>query len=290
VHRLSSPLVATTPAPTKGFDPEAEQDVDFARYGRMLARRWWLVAIGVVAGAVIGYLVSLGGTKVYSATATLYLGQPYNGTTPIINIQTNPSTVSQIANSEAVDAKAANQCKTTVQSFRKGISVQRVATSTPAKGLASQVSPLVTLTVQAPKGKATACVANALARAAVAGISEYPKAQIALYNKHVAADNAAINSINAAIADPSVTGTDKAVLQQSLRSDQADLSTYSQLLLLAKTVEMPKVTVLARERQVTAQSSRNTVLIAALIGLILGVIGALLWDRIMPRVSARNGS
>jgi capsular polysaccharide biosynthesis protein len=279
--------VATTPAPTKGFDPEAEQDVDFARYGRMLARRWWLVAIGVVAGAVIGFLVSLGGTKVYSATATLYLGQPYNNTTPIINLQTSPSAVSQIASAQSVDNKAAIHCKTTVESFRKGISVQKVATALPTKGLASQVSPLVTLTVQAAKGKAAACVANELARAAVAGIADYPKAQIALYNKHVAADNAAIKEINTAISDPSVTGTDKAVLQQSLRSDQADLSTYSQLLLVAEQVEMPKVTVLARERQVTAQSSRNTVLIAALIGLILGVIGALLWDRLVP---ARNGS
>ena len=53
-----------------GFDPEAEQEVDFARYVRMLARRWWLVLIGVVVGAVIGYLVSLGGAKLYNATAT----------------------------------------------------------------------------------------------------------------------------------------------------------------------------------------------------------------------------
>ena len=43
----------------------------------------------------------------------------------------------------------------------------------------------------------------------------------------------------------------------------------------------------ARERQVTAQSHKNTVLVAALIGLILGILGALLWDRVMP---ARNGS
>jgi hypothetical protein len=283
--------VATTPAPDKGFDPEAEQEVDFAYYGRSLARRWWLVAVGLVAGAVIGYRVSLGGTKVYSATATIYLGQPYNGATPIINLQTNPNAVSQIANAEAEDAKAATQCGTTPETFRKGISVQKVASATPTKGLAAQVNPLVTLTVQAPKGKVATCVANALARAAVAGpLADYPKAQIALYEKHVAADTQAINSINATIADPSVTGTDKAVLQQSLRSDQADLSTYSQLLLVAKTVEMPKVTILAREHQVTAQSSHNTVIIAALIGLILGVIAALLWDRIVPRASARNGS
>jgi capsular polysaccharide biosynthesis protein len=282
--------VAATPAPDKGFDPEAEQDVDFARYGRMLARRWWLVAIGVVAGAVIGFLVSLGGTKLYSATATIYLGQPYNGITAINTLQTQPSAVSQIANAQSTGDKAATQCKTTVESFGNGISVQKVASATPTKGVAAQVNPLVTLTVQAAKGKAATCVANALARAAVAGIADYPKAQIVLYSRHVAADNAAISSINAAIADPSVTATDKAVLQQSLRSDQADLSTYSQLLLVAKQVEMPKVTVLARERQVSAQSPRDTVLIAALIGLILGVIGALLWDRIVPRVSSRNGS
>ena len=69
----------TAPAPpSRGFDPEAEQEVDFARYVRLLAVRWWLLAAGVVAGAVIGYLVSLGGTQVYTATATLYLGQPYS--------------------------------------------------------------------------------------------------------------------------------------------------------------------------------------------------------------------
>jgi capsular polysaccharide biosynthesis protein len=279
--------VATPSAPDKGFDPEAEQEVDFARYARMLARRWWLVAVGVVAGAVIGFLLSLGGTKVYSAQATIYLGQPYNGTTPIINYQTNPSVVGQIANSQSVDAKVATQCKTTVESFRKGISVQKIATaSTVTKSLAA-VNPLVSLSVQAAKGKVAACAANALAAAAVAGLGTYPRAQIVTYQKHVVADNDAINAINAATLDPSVTGSDKLALQQALRSNQADLLTYSQLLLLAKQVELPKVTIHAGARQITAQSSHNTVLIAALIGLILGIIAALLWDRVMP---SRNGS
>jgi hypothetical protein len=177
-----------------------------------------------------------------------------------------------------------------VESFRKGISVQKVASSTPTKGVASQVNPLATVTVQTAKGKVASCAANALARAAVAGIATYPMAQIAYYNKHVAADTAAINAINNATADPTIAGTDKLILQQTLRSDQADLSTYSQLLLVAKQVEMPKVMIQARARQVSAQSRRNTVLIAALIGLILGVIGALLWDRVTPRLASRNGS
>ena len=68
----------TAPAPpSRGFDPEAEQEVDFAHYVKLLGARWWLLAAGLVAGAVIGYLVSLGGNQVYQATATIYLGQPY---------------------------------------------------------------------------------------------------------------------------------------------------------------------------------------------------------------------
>ena len=93
----------TTPAaPERGFDPEAEQEVDFAKYVRLLAVRWWLLAAGVVAGAVIGYLVSLGGTQVYEATATIYLGQPYTptGGALVQNIQTNPSAVATAVRSE----------------------------------------------------------------------------------------------------------------------------------------------------------------------------------------------
>jgi capsular polysaccharide biosynthesis protein len=279
--------VATTTAPDKSLDPEAEQEVDFARYGRMLARRWWLVAIGVVVGAVIGFLVSLGGTKVYTATSTIYVGQPYNGTTPIQNLQTNPAAIGQIANSQSVDAKVATQCRTTVESFRKGISVQKIASASSVTKSVATVNPLVTLTVQAAKGKVAACAANALSDAAVAALGPYVKAQIVSYQKHVTSDTDAINAINAALVDPSVDGPTKLALQQSLRSNQADLLTYSQLLILAKQVEAPSVTVRAAAHQITAQSSRNTVLIAAIIGLILGVLAALLWDRIVP---SRNGS
>ncbi|HUZ14594.1 MAG TPA: hypothetical protein VMU72_00265 [Gaiellaceae bacterium] len=284
--------MATSPAPDRGFDPEAEQEVDFAGYGRMLARRWWLVAVGVVAGAVIGFLVSLGGGKLYSATATIYVGQPYNpgGTSPVSTMQTNPSAVGQFANAQSIDQKVAVRCKTSVESFRKGISVQKVATaSTVTKALAA-VNPLVTVTVQTAKRKVASCVANGLANEAVAGIGTYPEAKIKNYMAEVAADNAAIKNINTGLADPAVSGTDKLLLQQRLIATQQDLHTFSGYLILARTAELPQVTIPAGARQISAQSPRNTVLIAGIIGLILGVLGALLWDRVMPLLSSRNGS
>jgi capsular polysaccharide biosynthesis protein len=273
-----------------GFDPEAEREVDFARYARMLARRWWLVAAGVVIGAVIGYLVSLGGTKVYDATATIYLGQPYNGSTPMNNLQTNPSAVAAIVNSQAVDAKVAAQCKTKIGSFRNGISVQHIATSsTPSKSTA-QINPLVTVTVEASKGKVASCTANALARAGVDGVSSYAVAKIRNLQGRIAGDLATIKASNVLLKDPSLPNPLASALEIKLGNAQTDLSTQAQFLIIAKQVEMPRVTIAARQRQVTAQSHKNTVMIAALIGLILGILGALLWDRITPRLSARSAS
>jgi hypothetical protein len=241
---------------------------------------------------VIGYLVSLGGAQVYSAQATIYLGQPYNqaGTAPVNTLQTNPSAVGQIVKAESVDDKVATQCKTKVSTFRKGISTQAIATGASTKGTTSNVSPLVTVTVQARKGKVATCAANWLAREVVATIGTYPAQKIATYQSHIAFDKRDIKAIQAALTGTSLDTDGKLILQTTLRSDQLDLSTYSGLLLEAKQVESPKISIPAAAHKVTARSRRNTVVIAALIGLILGAIAALLWDRVVPRLAPRNGN
>lgn len=284
----------TTPAPPRrGFDPEAEQEVDFARYGRMLAVRWWLLAAGLVAGAVIGYLVSLGGAQVYQATATIYLGQPYSptGAAPVITPQTNPSAVDAVVKSAAVIDQVATHCGAKVGAFQNGISTQAIASgSSSAKtGGAVQANPLVSVSVQARKGKVATCAANGLARAVVKVLGRYPARKIAIYQSHIAFDNKDIKTIDAAIKSPSISTTDKLILQTTLRSDQLDLSTYSGLLLETKNVELPQVLTPAAAHKITARSRRNTVVIAAIIGLILGVLAALLWDRVVPRLTSRNG-
>ncbi|HZS30743.1 MAG TPA: hypothetical protein VFA37_05760 [Gaiellaceae bacterium] len=282
----------TTPAsPGNGFDPEAEQEVDFAKYGRMLAVRWWLLAAGLVAGAVIGYLASLGGTEVYSATATLYIGQPYTpqGNSPVLTPQSNPSAIGAVIKAQSVDEAVAHACHTSVGVFKGGISTQPVTSGTSTKGVAAAVNPLVQISVQSKKGKVAACAANQLAAAAAKHLGTYPAAQIANLNAFVANDNAGIKAIESAIADPSISSTDKLVLQTILRQDQLDKTTNEQLLIEATQVESPQIIASAASHKITARSRRNTVLIAAIIGLILGAIAALLWDRVVPRLTPRNG-
>jgi capsular polysaccharide biosynthesis protein len=274
----------TAPAPpSRGFDPEAEQEVDFARYVKLLGARWWLLAAGVVAGAVIGYLVSLGGNQVYQATATIYLGQPLSpqGNSSVITPATNPSAVGTAVQSQAVQNTVANACKTNVSSFKKGIATAAIATGAATKSGAAAVNPLVKVSVQSKKGKVAACAANQLANQVVNKISVYPNATIKNLEAQIAVDNADIKGIQAAIASQgsSISDTDKLLLQSTLRSDQLDKTSNSQLLLLAKHVESPYVYTRAASHKVTARSRRNTVVIGALIGLIIGAIVALFWDR-----------
>jgi capsular polysaccharide biosynthesis protein len=283
----------TAPAPpSRGFDPEAEQEVDFAKYVRLLGIRWWLLAAGLVAGAVIGYLVSLGGSQVYSASATIYLGQPYTptGGALVQNIQTNPSAVATAVQSQAVQNTVANRCRAKASVFAKGISTQAIATGASAK-TGAQVNPLVKITVQAKKGKVAACAANGLAEEVVSAkhLGGYAAQKIANLNAQIALDNAQISQVQTAIGKAGLSDTIKLILQTTLRSDQIDKTTNTQLLQLAKGVERPFVYTHAASHKITARSRRNTVVIAALIGLILGAIAALLWDTVVPRLAPRNG-
>ena len=278
----------TAPAPpSRGFDPEAEQEVDFAKYVRLLAIRWWLLAAGVVAGAVIGYLISLGGTQVYSATATLYLGQPLgaSGNFLVQNPQTNPSAIGTTVHADQVQLGVAAHCKAHVKDFRNGISTKTVKGALTKNGQ----TPLVQLTVQAKKAKVSQCAANGLANAAVKRLGTYADQKIATLKKQIAFDNKDISQIGDAIAGSSTATTDKLILETLLRQDQQDKIAATQLLLQAQQVEKPQVLYGAAAHKVTARSRRNTVVVAALIGLILGAIAALLWDTVVPRLTPRNG-
>ena len=282
----------TAPAPPqRGFDPEAEQEVDFARYVRLLAIRWWLLAAGLVAGAVIGYLISLGGTQVYSASATIYLGQPYTptGGALVQNIQTNPSAVATAVQSAAVQNEVANRCHAKPGTFDKGISTQAIATGASTKS-GAQINPLVKISVQAKKGKVAACAANQLADEVVSAkhLGGYAAQKIANLEAQIALDNAQIKAVQTAISSGGLSDTDRLIVSTTLRLDQQDKTTNSQLLLLAKGVEKPSVYTRAASHKITARSRRNTVVIAALIGLILGALAALLWEPVSSRVTPRN--
>jgi capsular polysaccharide biosynthesis protein len=264
------------------FDPEAEQEVDFGRYGRLLAARWWLVAAGFVVGAVIGYAISLGGSQQFKATATLNLGQPYSasGNVQLQAAQTNPSTVRQIAHAEIVVLKVAALCKAKPGDLRGGISTQTIAGNIAKNGQ----TPLVSITVRAKKRRLASCAANGLAREVIARVSAFANQKIANFRRQISADETNITQINQALESSGITPTDKLIVLIRLAQAQSDKLQTSQLLLQATQVEKPSTLTGAASQKVTARSRRNTVVVAALIGLILGALAALLWDGLAARL------
>jgi capsular polysaccharide biosynthesis protein len=176
------------------FDPEAEQEVDFGRYWRLIGNRWWVPIAGLVVGAVVGYLIALGGAQVFKATATVYLGQPYtaSGNIQLQSAQTNPSTVRVIAHAESTIVQVASACKAKPGLFRGGISIQAVAGNLAKNGQ----TPNVSITVQSKKRKVASCAANQIAKAVVDKTSGFADQKNANFQAQLAAINGDIKIIN----------------------------------------------------------------------------------------------
>ena len=71
--------------------------------GHALLSRWWLLLLGLVVGAIIGYLSTLGGAQTFRAQAVTYMGQPLgSGQSQVQALNTNPSSACTILTSEQV--------------------------------------------------------------------------------------------------------------------------------------------------------------------------------------------
>ncbi len=273
-------------------DLDAEREVDLRRHWNTIATYWWLPLAGLAVGLVIGYLVSLGGTQVYRAKAVVYLGQPLSGSGVQVQSQaTNPSTVRQIVTSEATIDAVARRVGLRPNQLRGHISTQAVTGNITRLGQ----NPLVSITVTGHLRAKVARAANALAETvensdALAGYSktkiktltalvESEQSALSLLDRNIKAQQAALGSTSG------LSTTDRLILlnqlngllQQRLTTvDQ--LTTNQQQLALAEDVEAPKVNTRAVATKTTARSRRNSVLVAGLIGLILGGIAALVYE------------
>jgi hypothetical protein len=109
-------------------------------------------------------------------------------------------------------------------------------------------------------------------------LSDFANEKLKNFDNQIAVFNTDIATINDALKSSSVSSTDKFVLQTRLNTDQQNKLNISQLVVQATHVEKPSVLTGAHATRVTARSRRNSVVVAALIGLVLGAIVALMWD------------
>ena len=270
-------------------DPDAEREIDLARWRRALTALWWLPVAGLVLGAILGFLFSTGNGTSVKATALISLGQPVSpGGVVIASFATNPRAISEITSSASAQEEAAHAAGLQPGVLRGNVSVGTVGTATGAG--AARTTPLIALTVTGKNGKKIAAATNELARIVVARTTApYVGTKIKTYNSVLETTNKQLKSLSVRLTaletalaksrlDPLnqlvlVSQVDNAEQRQGNLLDQK--ATTTQQLAFAINVESAKIVTEAAPVKASAHSKRTSLVVGALIGLILGGIAAI---------------
>ena len=284
-------------------DLEGEQEVDLRSAWGRLRERWWLPVGGLVLGAVVGVALALAGGSVWRAETILYLGQPFAplGGGQIQSLATNPRTVGEIVRSESALQAASRASDVPVSKLRSSISTKELT----AVGQVRGINPLMELAVKADGKRRAELAAQALAGRVVEGVSAYVtqkvedlESQVSVSRAQLAAVESRIETAqrqqDALIGDQSIPLDTRLLLSANLNSVittadarrtslQESLHSAQQLLNLAENVEKSRVVEPAAAVKTTARSSRTSLLVGALVGLIVGAVAALAAEPFVAR-------
>ena len=290
------------------LDLDAEREVDLRSAWDRIVARWWLPVAGLVAGAIVGILLSLSGGQVWRAETLVYLGQPFTpaGGGAIPNsIATNPRIVGEVVRSEAALRAAARASGMRVGQLRGSISTQAIVAAGQARGATT----LYQIAVQGSAPRKVERAADALAKRVSGVAGDYVDEKITTLQGQIDADQRELDDIDRRFAVSTqeqnrifnsktlddvarllgVTSLNStlAALEQRRGTLQEDLLTARQLMSLATKVEQSRIVEPAVAAKTTARSERNSALAGALIGLLVGALAALLAEPFLARRNPR---
>jgi uncharacterized protein involved in exopolysaccharide biosynthesis len=270
-------------------EPDAEREVDLARWRRAVVALWWLPVAGLVIGAVVGVLFSFRGGSNYKATALISLGQPVSpGGAVIASFGTNPRAVSQITSSASAQAEVEQKAGMGSGALRGHVSVAQVGTATGSG--AARAAPLISLTVTGVSPTKVAKATDTLADLVVGRTTApYVGTKIATYESVLKTTNNQLTSITKrlAVLDRAVAQSHLSAIDQLVLVSQVDnaeqrqgnlldqKATTQQQLAFAQEVESAKVITTAKAEKASAHSKPSSLLVGAFIGLIVGAIVAI---------------
>lgn len=289
-------MTTTTRRPPPEPDLDAEREVDIGRYLDALVARWWLPVVGLLVGVALGYLLSVGGEDTYRASSTVYIGSPYapNGVTLLpASLVTNQSAVSRVVRSEETIELVSRESGMPRPKLRDGISTRQLA-SGQGRLVPSQ---LYVITVQGDERAEVQSATRALSERLVDRISGFAQTKIQGFRAELRSQNTQLEKIEqqveaAQAALTQASGTEQAVwatalsvAEQRRGTLEQDRSETRQLLALAEQVELPQVFTRGVATKTTARSSRNSIAVAGLIGLVVGLAAALFWEPVAARIA-----
>jgi uncharacterized protein involved in exopolysaccharide biosynthesis len=284
----SRPATGEPPAADFG----AEREIDLREIWGGIRRQWWVVAAGVVVGIVLGGLYSLSGGSSYEATAQIAPGQAFSpGGDQVLRYLTNPAAIHAIATSPATIAEASAKAGIPAGQLRGNVTTEAVnSEGTPTQRQAV----LVEITVHHARRVRAEAAANAIADVVRrATTSRYVRQSLAIYDRRIANYNARLQTLqkrieflNRALVAPGLTLNESLLL--AIQLDQAQgiqgqtidsLTQTQQQKILAEDVQRTQIVQEARAVKTSARSRRTSILVGAVLGLIGGLVAALVVDR-----------
>ncbi len=270
-------------------DLDAEREIDLARWRRALTALWWLPGAGLIVGAVLGLVFSLGGGTTFQATSLVSLGQPVSpGGVVIASFATNPRAIAEITSSASAQEEAAKVAGLEPGLLRGHVAVGTVGTATGAGS--ARTTPLIALTIDGKNGRKIAAATDALAKIVVQRTTApYVGAKIKTYesvlqttNKQLQSITLRLGALETALAKSNLDPLNKLVLVSQVdnaEQRQGNLldqkATTTQQLTFANEVESAKIITTASPVKASAHSKGTSLVVGGLIGLILGAAAAI---------------
>jgi hypothetical protein len=286
-------------------------EVRVTEYFRRAMRRWYVIVFSVVAAVLLVFLHGVSGaTKQSAASASVYLGQPFTPGGASVISQTplsNPSISIQYVTAPRQIAAAAKAAGIDHRSLRSHVSVLASGGAASAAGKAATGGgpPTISIAVEGPWTRAKAqTAANTLAQSLLNFANRYTSLKTKLIASRVKLEKSQLATqlqvqkqarrnmaiIAASNTDPlsKVAAESPFVTDLSTAADQigtltVNLTNDQVALVATKDIESAQFISQASGHQVSAATRRNSLVIAAMVGLIIGVGLALAWEALSSR-------
>lgn len=247
-------------------------------YVGWLARRWWLVAIAVVVGGVGGLGVAATQPKVYVSETKVLVMQVGQDTTAKVNLDTE----SQVVRSTTVGGAAKNliNTDTSVEEL-----VSRVTVTVPANTSVLSITFDAPTVAEAQRGSQAFAQAYLDQRAAEA--QKNVDVQGAAMRDEIAGLTKQLDEVAAQLVGLAANSADrqKAVQKQQILTSQINTLNARLIPLLATTVKPGNILSAATKPTSPAKPDLMLYLVSGVaIGLLLGLAGALVLDRMDSRI------
>jgi hypothetical protein len=283
-----------------------EDDVEIALgvYVRRVVRRWYVVVAAVVIAVIIAAAGSSSGHSTYRASALLSLGTPYTATGGAAI--TSAFCTSPIAPATLIKQDAIRLQAESAAGLRPG-QLKGHASSQAVAGAVTKLNftPAVNLIVQGPfTGAKTALAANSLAASVQKACGIYAATRLKITEARVERELAEQKTLDQRLAQAQTTlalvqkDTSLSAIQQLLagtiaantlsnvtqRQNQLDqfIGDDQSLVEQIKNVELTQIITHAKATKVTAGGKSASFGVAIVLGLIAGIVLALLSDAVIP--------